>query len=874
MKQHFEVSGMTCAACSARVEKAASGVSGVTSASVNLLKNTLDIDYDGSPNTIRAVEKAVEDAGYGAHLPCTSAEAQARGESEPVMQASRDEARVRTRLIISLVFTIPLFYISMGHMFGWPLPSILLGAENVGIFALAQFLLTLPVVIVNKKFFTGGFRALVHRSPNMDTLIALGASAALIYGTCSLFVIVYALGHGDIAGAHASAMSLYFESAAMILTLITLGKYFESRAKAKTTDSLAHLADLSAKIAHRIIDGHEETINAKDVHEGDILIVRAGETVPVDGEVIEGAGSVDESVITGEAIPVEKVPGDAVTGATINTTGWFTMRATRVGADTTLAGIIRLVDEATSTKAPIERIADRVSGIFVPIVIVIALITFIVWTIVGAELAAALSFAISVLVISCPCALGLATPTAIMVGTGRGANEGILFKSAEALEGAYKLSSVVFDKTGTLTVGTPVPTDVIPLVDALNKDELLSLAAGLETKSSHPLGKAICEYAQSEGILAAPFADDAFTQATGGVSGLHAGTLIAGGNKRFMSEIGVALSEEALARADKLADEGKTVLFFSQGASLIGLIALRDELRPTARAAVQALQARGLRVIMLTGDNERTAHAIQRELGADEVIAGVLPDGKEHIIAKLSEQARVAMVGDGINDSPALARADIGIAIGAGSDIAIESADVVLMHSDPADVVRTISLSARCMRIIKQNLFWALIYNAICIPVAAGCFAAALGWSLNPMIAAAAMSLSSVCVVTNALRLRRWQAERIEQAVGNELLDEDAQEEGDRSLIETQSSFQTTTLKGKSSQKMKGSIVKTKLDVQGMSCEKCVAHVKRALEQIEGVNEVQVDLASASAAIEHTPDVAPQVLIDAVNNEGYEASLA
>ena len=782
-KLRFAVTGMTCAACSARVEKATAGVSGVSGVAVNLLKNSMEVQLGAEADpvaTSAAIVSAVEKAGYGA-FPAgegaaagsgAASAAASAGAANPAAAAQAERKSVLQRLIISLVFTVPLFYISMGDMFGWPLPSVLTGMENMMVHGLVLFMLLVPVIFVNFKFFRVGMKSLLHGSPNMDSLIALGSGAATLYGMYALLCMAFYVGHGDLETTHRYAMNLYFESAGMILTLITLGKFLEARAKGKTTDSLSQLMDLAPKMATRLENGVEQKVPAKDVRVGDVLVVRTGEAVPVDGVVLEGEGSVDESVITGEPLPVSKREGAAVTGATVNTAGWFTMRAERVGADTVLAGIVQLVDEATSSKAPIEKMADKISGVFVPVVMGIALVAFVVWMLVGAEFATALSYAISVLVISCPCALGLATPTAIMVGTGRGAASGILVKSAEALESAQAVRTVVLDKTGTITKGAPQVTDVLPQ-PGVAEGELLSLVYALEKPSEHPLARAMVAYVEAE--LAAgegaagegaagegsgdetrslPAASD-FAQAPGqGVSGTVDGHLCVAGNARMMEAYGIPVDEAA---AQQLADAGKTVTYFARGGKLVGAVAVADVPKPTSAAAIAKLRSMGIRTVMLTGDAERTAKAIQAQVGTDEVIAGVLPAEKERIVRKLSAKAPVAMVGDGINDAPALARADVGIAIGAGTDIALSSADIVLMHSDLADVPAALSLSRATMRNIKQNLFWALFYNAICIPVAAGVFAWA-GFSLNPMIAAAAMSFSSVCVVTNALRLRRWRA--------------------------------------------------------------------------------------------------------------------
>ena len=755
MKRTFDVTGMTCAACSARVEKAAANVSGIASVSVNLLKNSMEVDFDGEAATLAAVSAAVEKAGYGAYPrpEAGSAAGSVQQPARPVNDSAAEAKRVRMRLIVSFCFTIPLFYLSMGHMFGWPLPGVFLGHENMLTFAFTQFLLLLPVIFVNFKFFRVGFKTLAHGAPNMDSLIALGSAASTINGIAAIYRIGWGMGHGDIDFAHAAAMDLYFESAAMILTLITLGKYFEARAKGKTTDAIAKLMDLTPKeAARRTPDGGVERVPVEQVRVGDMLEVKAGQSVPVDGIVIEGDGVVDESVITGESVPVGKHAGDTVTGATLNKSGWFVMRADRVGADTTLAGIIRLVDEATSTKAPIEKIADKIAGVFVPVVIVIAVVTFLVWMVLSADVSTALTHAISVPVISCPCALGLATPTAIMVGTGRGASSGILVKSAEALEVAHDVKTVVFDKTGTITTGKPVVTDVV-CANVVDEQGLAGLARSIEQRSEHPLAQAVAAWAEAAGGQVQPVS--AFEQvAGGGVRANVGGACALAGNARLMQQAGVDASAFE-PRARELADEGKTPLFFACGGKVCGLVAVADTVKPSSAAALEELRAMGLRTVMLTGDNERTAQAIQRLVGADEVIAGVLPEDKEREIRRLSAQGRVAMVGDGINDAPALARADVGIAIGAGTDIAIDSADVVLMRSDVLDVPAAIQLSRSTLRNIKQNLFWALIYNAVCIPVAAGVFSFA-GFTLNPMIAAAAMSCSSVCVVSNALRLRSW----------------------------------------------------------------------------------------------------------------------
>ena len=883
MKQTFDVTGMTCAACSARVEKASNKVEGVERATVNLLKNSMEVEYDGNPATVVAICAAVEKAGYGAspRVEDVSAATAPAGGSAPLasggnarQEAAAKEARqVRMRLIVSFVFTIPLFYLSMGHMFGWPLPAVFLGDENTLIFAFTQFLLLLPVIFVNFKFFRVGFTTLAHGGPNMDSLIALGSTASTVYGIAAIYRIGAALGTGDLSAAHAAAMDLYFESAAMILTLITLGKYFEARAKGKTTDAISQLMDLSPKTAtRRRADGSEEEVPAEQVRPGDILVVKAGEGVPADGTVVEGEGTVDESVITGESVPVEKTVGDPVTGATINRTGWFAMRAERVGADTALAGIIRLVDEATSSKAPIEKMADRISGVFVPVVIAIALVTFVVWLAIGGTIAEAVNHAISVLVISCPCALGLATPTAIMVGTGRGATSGILVKSAEALETACAVKTVVFDKTGTITKGEPQVTDVVAF--GCKASELVGLALSLERKSEHPLARAIVAYADAAGATAQDVED--FAQVPGGgIEGKVGVVACLAGNARMMDERGVDVSAAAESAA-RMADDGKTVLYFAHAGRLAGVIAVADVVKPTSAAAIAELGRMGIDTVMLTGDNERTAAAIQRQVGVGRVIAGVKPDGKERVIRDMAQQGRVAMVGDGINDAPALARADVGIAIGAGTDIAIESADIVLMHSDLADVPAAIGLSRATMRNIKQNLFWALFYNAICIPVAAGVLSG-IGFNLNPMIAAAAMSLSSVCVVSNALRLRTWKPAAI-----SELAEGSDPTAMQVSGIEVRVAEEPPSQDGISvgiagdegkSQGEKEIIMEKTLHVGGMMCQHCVARVKKTLEAIDGVEEAIVDLEGEKATVKLSADVADDVLVNAVVEQDYEAEM-
>ncbi len=913
MKISFNVQGMTCAACSARVEKATSAVPGVASVAVNLLKNSMEVQLAADANAAEvtaAIEAAVKKAGYGASpkgqvgAPAGPGVAAATGlgasAGNPNATAEAEQKSMLHRLIASLVFTVPLFYISMGDMFGWPLPGVLTGMENVMVYGLALFVLLVPVIFINFKFFRVGFRALANRAPNMDSLIALGSGAATVYGAYALFNMAFFMGHSNMEAAHHFAMNLYFESAAMILTLITLGKYLEARAKGKTTSSLSKLMDLSPKMATRVEDDVEVQVPAASVRVGDVLMVRTGESVPVDGVVLEGEGSVDESVITGEPLPKSVHAGSAVTGAIVNTAGWFTMRAERVGEETVLAGIIRLVDEATSSKAPIEKMADKISGVFVPVVIAIAVVVFAVWLAVGAELSVALTYAISVLVISCPCALGLATPTAIMVGTGRGAANGILVKSAEALETARGVKTVVLDKTGTITKGAPQVTDVLPV--GVRAEELLRLAYALEKPSEHPLARAMVLYAAG-GIGADAVKESAelvsgFKQVPGqGVSACVSGAVCYAGNARMMAECGIAVDAS---QAEGLADEGKTVTYFACDGKLVGIIAVADVPKATSAAAIAQLRAMGIRTVMLTGDAERTALAVQRQVGTDEVIAGVLPAEKERIVRQLSAKAPVAMVGDGINDAPALARADVGIAIGAGTDIALSSADIVLMHSDLADVPAALDLSRATMRNIKQNLFWALFYNAICIPVAAGAFAWA-GFSLNPMIAAAAMSVSSVCVVSNALRLRGWKPQRVSAtpvgaagkaasgpASANEAAGVGAAAgaatskeannlpSANETANDAPSSDGMTTGPNAFAVNSRSAALRfpeRHLCVEGMKCHKCAGRVRGALEAVPGVESAVVDLEGKQATVHLIDSVPDEVLVGAVIEKGFKAEM-
>lgn len=805
-KEQFDITGMTCSACSTRVEKSVAKLPGIKEVSVNLLKNSMVASYDESVLDTTGIVQAVEKAGYGA-IPKASAQNKSRtttpAAKPEVSTAQAEYKQMKQRLLLSALFTIPLFYISMGHMMGWPLPSSLLGMENAISFAFTQFLLLIPVVFINFKYYRMGFKTLFHGSPNMDSLIAIGSSAAIVYGIYAVYKIGIGFGHGDMATVHSFMMDLYFESAGMILTLITLGK---------------------------------------------TLIVKAGESVPVDGIVIEGFSSVDESALTGESIPVEKHIGDKVIGATTSKSGYFKMQATKVGDDTTLAQIVRLVDEATSSKAPIAKLADKVSGVFVPVVISIALIAVVVWLLLGYGFEFALSIGISVLVISCPCALGLATPTAIMVGTGKGASNGILIKSAEALETAHSIDTVVLDKTGTITQGTPVVTNML-CKEGVPQKELLQIAASLEKMSEHPLADAIVAEAEKADLSFLPV--DGFKQIPGqGLVGQIGNETCLAGNRRLMAANGIN-GGALLQLGEKMAVDGKTPLFFARGGQFIGVIAVADVVKPTSKQAIAELTGMGIEVVMLTGDNAKTAEAIRRQVGVDRVVAEVFPQDKEKEIRRLqSAGKKVAMVGDGINDAPALARADVGIAIGAGTDVAIESADIVLMKSDLLDVSTAIQLSKAVIRNIKQNLFWAFIYNIIGIPVAAGVFYLPFALKLNPMIGAFAMSFSSVFVVSNALRLRWFKAKH--QA--NTELDSDPM-------------YEQTTVK----EERKGAIHMEKvLNIEGMVCGMCVKHVDKALRDIQGIKDVAVHLESKSAQVQLDQDVPDAVLKAAIEDAGYQ----
>ena len=863
-KEVFDITGMTCSACSARIEKGVSGMEGAQEVNVNLLKNSMTVTYDEGRTSPQQIIEKVEDIGYGASVhsaarqPQTGSPAAAGGGSDA---ASAQMKRMKKRLIVSLVFTVPLFYISMGHMAGWPLPSVLLGTENAMIFAFTQFLLLLPVLAAGGHYFRNGFKNLWRRSPNMDSLIALGSGAAFVYGIYAIYKIAWGFGRGDLELVHHFSMDLYFESSGMILTLITLGKFMEARAKARTSDAITKLMDLAPKTAVLVKDGQETEIPVDDVQTGDVLAVRDGDTVPVDGRIVEGYASIDESAITGESIPAEKQAGDKVTGGTINRTGYFRMEATAVGENTTLAKIIRLVDEATSSKAPIAKLADKVSGVFVPAVIAIALLAAVIWFALGYGFEFSLSIAISVLVISCPCALGLATPTAIMVGTGRGAANGILIKSAEALETAHSVDTVVLDKTGTVTEGKPRVTDVL-CGDSSGK-ELLSVAASLESRSSHPLAEPILQEAYREGADIREVQEYRMIPGQG-IAGKLDGQDCYAGNRRLMQTLGIS-AESFLPEEERLADEGKTPLYFALGNRLLGLIAAADVVKPTSREAVARMQEMGMDVIMLTGDNARTAEAIRRQVGLETVIADVLPQDKERKVFELQQQGRkVAMVGDGINDAPALARADVGIAIGAGTDVAIESADIVLMKSDLMDVPSAVSLSRAVMRNIKQNLFWALFYNAVCIPVAAGALFIPLGLKLNPMIGAAAMSFSSVSVVTNALRLRffapKWKHEgTADSGMGS-------------AGCAVMGNPEVTENKEIKKEEKGETVMKKTVKIEGMMCMHCAKAVEKALGGVEGVTGVTVSLEEKQAVVEGTDVMKEDALKAAVVDAGYEVT--
>ena len=885
MKQ-YTVTGMSCAACSSRVEKAVSKVPGVTACSVSLLTNSMGVEGDVPPET---VIHAVEDAGYGASLKGqgTAAQAQSASEAEDALK-DRETPVLKHRLIASLGFLAVLMYMSMGHMmWGWPLPHFMDG--NHVAMGLLQLLLAGIIMVINQKFFISGFKGLLHRAPNMDTLVALGSGASFIYSTYALFAMTDAQLKGNDTAVMSYMHEFYFESAAMILALITVGKMLEARSKGKTTDALKGLMKLAPKTAVIIRDGVETKVPIDEVKKGNVFVVRPGENIPVDGVVLEGTSAVNEAALTGESIPVDKAQGDPVSAATVNQSGYLRCEATRVGEDTSLSQIIRMVSDAAATKAPIAKIADRVSGVFVPAVITIAVVTTIVWLLAGQTFGFALARGISVLVISCPCALGLATPVAIMVGNGMGAKNGILFKTAVSLEETGKMDIVALDKTGTITSGEPRVTDVIPSGGVTEK-ELVSLALSLEKKSEHPLAKAVLLYAKEQQIDA-PEAADFQALPGNGLSGTLDGASLAGGSFSYISGH-TTVSAQEQASFERLASEGKTPLCFMKNGRLAGMIAVADVIKEDSPQAVKELQNMGIRVVMLTGDNERTARAIGAQAGVDEVIAGVLPDGKESVIRSLKEQGKVAMVGDGINDAPALTRADIGIAIGAGTDIAIDAADVVLMKSRLSDVPASIRLSRATLRNIHENLFWAFFYNVVGIPLAAGLWYPIFGWKLNPMFGAAAMSLSSFCVVTNALRLNlfkmhdaskdhpmRKRAEKAANKGGDKAENAGAvrtEAEDIRSIGQTANENETVSKEMQKSENQKNhinmeGITMTKtMNIEGMMCGHCEARVKKALEALAGVESAEVSHEKGTAVVSMSADVADDTLKEAVEAQDYK----
>lgn len=834
-EKQFDVGGMTCAACQANVEKCVLKLDGVKKVDVSLLSNSMKVEYDENIVNENTISLAVENIGYSANVKGKQGEASGfKQEWEARQKRVEDEQnKAKLRLIYSLLLLIPLMLISMGPMIGIP---ILAGEENAMISSMSQLLLATIILFIQNHFFIHGFKALMKKAPNMDSLVAIGSLASYIYGLYSVYRMAYGFGYGNMQVVHHAMHALYFESAAMIVTLVSVGKYLESRSKSKTTDALSKLVDLAPKSATVIRDGQEILVSSSEVLQGDIVVIKPGQKIPVDGKIVSGIGYVDQSTITGESIPVEKHPGDMVISATLNQNGSFKFEALKVGDDTTLAQIIRLVDEAGNSKAPIARLADKVSGVFVPIVIAIAIVTAAVWLILGQSFEFALSNAISVLVISCPCALGLATPVAIMVGTGKAASQGILIKSAQSLETLHSIDTIVLDKTGTITSGRPSIQNIIKY-KSMTDDDFLSLAASIEQGSEHPLALAILNQAKQKHLELKKVEDFEAVGGKGVVAKVEGKTYFAG-NSSFIKEKGVSFKEKDVV---DLADEGKTPLIFASTSEIIGIIAVADTIRDSSKAAIQEFKQKGLHVVMLTGDNRRTANAVGKGLNIDEVISDVLPADKESVIRRLQDQNRkVMMVGDGINDAPALMRADVGVAIGKGTDIAIDSADIVLMKNSLLDVNTAIDLSVSVIRNIKMNLFWAFFYNFLGIPVAAGVFYPLFGWLLSPMLGSAAMSLSSVCVVTNALRLRFFEPKKI-----------DIKEE---------------TIIDKEDTKM----MKKTMIVDGMMCQNCVRHVKKALESIDGVVSVNVDLDSKTAEIEMKQEIDDKILLDAVKEEGYE----
>ena len=879
MKERFDVTGMTCSACSSHVEKSVSKLTGVENVSVNLLTNSMQVEFDENKLDTAGIIKAVEDAGYGAAVKDGRAKSGTKtsGQSDSqenngLSAVEQNVKNMKKRLIVSLIFWIPLMYVSMGHMiYQWlnilmpPFTmNFLHGNENAITYAFTQFLLLLPILIANQKYFKNGFKTLWHRSPNMDSLIAIGAGAAILYGIFAIYRIGYAMGHGDMAVVHQYAHDLYFESAGTILTLITIGKYLETKSKGKTSEAITKLLNLAPKTVMVVRDGVEQVVDAADVEKGEIFLVKPGESVAVDGIVLEGKSSFDESAITGESIPVPKQEGDTIVSASMNKSGLIRAKATKVGEDTTIAQIIRLVEEASSSKAPIAKMADKIAGVFVPTVITIALITGIIWLISGATFEFAMSTAIAVLVISCPCALGLATPVAIMVGTGKGAENGILIKSGDALETAHQIDTVVLDKTGTITQGKPVVTDIICAAGKnADKTQLLQIAGSLEKGSEHPLAEAIVNYCVTNNISLEKVTD--FNALFGkGIEGTVSGTHYYAGNEKMMEEKGISLSTEQKNQIQALAKQGRTPLLFADEKQFLGIVAVADVVKPTSKEAVQKFRDYGIHVIMLTGDNEVTAQAIREQVGIDEVIAGVLPTQKEEKISALKQAGhKVAMIGDGVNDAPALASADVGIAIGAGTDVAIESADIVLMKNDLLDAVGAVKLSKAVIRNIKENLFWAFFYNSIGIPLAAGVLYPLFQIKLNPMFGAAAMSLSSVCVVSNALRLRwvklhdakKTQSEPYQDVAACTIADINQHNALDNNIKSTNND------KGEST-------MTTTISIEGMMCAHCQAHVEKALKEVAGVTEVTVSLENKNAVV--TGDASVEALKQAVVDAGYE----
>ena len=881
MKERFDVTGMTCSACSSHVEKSVGKLTGVENVSVNLLTNSMQVEFDENKLDTAGIIKAVEDAGYGAAVKDEHAKSgkKTSGQSDSqensgLSAVEQNVKNMKKRLIVSLIFWIPLMYVSMGHMiYQWlniPMPpftmNFLHGNENAITYAFTQFLLLLPILIANHKYFKNGFKTLWHRSPNMDSLIAIGAGAAILYGIFAIYRIGYAMGHGDMMVVHQYAHDLYFESAGTILTLITIGKYLETKSKGKTSEAITKLLNLAPKTVTVVRDGVEQVVDAADVEKGEIFLVKPGESVAVDGIVLEGKSSFDESAITGESIPVPKQEGDTIVSASINKSGLIRAKATKVGEDTTIAQIIRLVEEASSSKAPIAKMADKIAGVFVPAVITIALITGVIWLISGATFEFAMSTAIAVLVISCPCALGLATPVAIMVGTGKGAENGILIKSGDALETAHQIDTVVLDKTGTITQGKPVVTDIICAAGKnADKTQLLQIAGSLEKGSEHPLAEAIVNYCVTNNISLEKVTD--FNALFGkGIEGTVSGTHYYAGNEKMMEEKGISLSTEQKNQIRELAKQGRTPLLFADKKQFLGIVAVADVVKPTSKEAVQKFRDYGIHVIMLTGDNEVTAQAIKEQVGIDEVIAGVLPTQKEEKISALKQAGhKVAMIGDGVNDAPALASADVGIAIGAGTDVAIESADIVLMKNDLLDAVGAVKLSKAVIRNIKENLFWAFFYNSIGIPLAAGVLYPLFQIKLNPMFGAAAMSLSSVCVVSNALRLRwvklhdakKTQSEPYQDVAASTIADINQHNALDNNIKSTNND------KGEST-------MTTTISIEGMMCAHCQAHVEKALKEVAGVTEVTVSLENKNAVV--TGDASVEALKQAVVDAGYEVT--